>query len=88
MADRVKDDSRSIEITKRVLQQGQALVRVMEGGEIIDHTGLLLEQGLVWLLLKAYQHRLRMIVRFSPDWLAEETLSTSEHIGTDRQRFG
>ena len=38
----------------------------------------------VWLLQTAYKQRLRAIVATVPDWVAEEILSASEHIGRDR----
>jgi len=34
--------------------------------------------------MAAYKRRLRGIVAAAPDWLAEEILSASEHIGDDR----
>jgi hypothetical protein len=34
--------------------------------------------------MAAYKQRLRAIVAGVPDWVAEEILSASEHIGEDR----
>jgi hypothetical protein len=36
------------------------------------------------LLQAAYKQRLRAIVAAVPDWVAEEILSASEHVGEDR----
>lgn len=72
-----------METTKRILEQGQALVRAIEALETIDHTGPL-ERAQVWMLLQAYRRRLRAIVGTAPDWLAEEILSASQAIDKDR----
>ena len=39
---------------------------------------------LAGLLLAGYKRRLRAIIEVVPDWVAEEILSASEHIGDDR----
>jgi hypothetical protein len=69
--------------TERILEQGQALVRAIEALEVIEPTGPL-ERAQVWLLLQAYRHRLRAIVAAAPAWLAEEILSASQEIESDR----
>jgi len=43
-----------------------------------------LERKLAGLLLYLYKRRLRGIVAAAPDWVVEEILSASEHIGDDR----
>jgi hypothetical protein len=65
--------------TKRVLQQGQALVRTIEVLEIIEPAGAI-ERIEVRFLLQAYRRRLRAIVSVAPDWLAAEVLSASQWI--------
>jgi hypothetical protein len=69
--------------TERILQQGQALARAIEALEVIEPTGAL-ERSQVRLLLQAYRRRLRGIIEVVPDWLAEEILSASQAIGSDR----
>lgn len=58
-------------------------MRAIEALETINKTGGF-ERALVWILLKAYRHRLRMVVSLSPDWLAEEVLSASLAVGSGR----
>ena len=69
--------------TEHVLEQGQALVRAIEALETIEPTGPI-ERVQGWFLLRAYRRRLRAIIEASPDWMAEEILSVSEHIDKDR----
>jgi hypothetical protein len=69
--------------TKRILEQGKALVRAIEALETIDHTGPI-ERAIVWFLLEAYRHRLPAIVASAPAWVVEQILSASEHIDDDR----
>jgi hypothetical protein len=66
-----------------VLRQGKALVRAIEALETIEPTGPL-ERAMVWVLLQAYQRRLRGIVVLAPDWVGEEILGASQRIGDDR----
>jgi hypothetical protein len=69
--------------TEKTLQQGQALVRAIEALETIEPTGPV-ERVQVWFLLQAYRRRLRAIVALAPDWLAEEIMSASQAIDSDR----
>jgi hypothetical protein len=69
--------------TERILEQGQALVRAIEALETIEPTGPI-ERVQVWFLLQAYRRRLRAIVGAAPAWLAEEILSASQRVGSDR----
>ena len=69
--------------TDRILRQGRALVRAIEALGTIEPTGPF-ERALARLLQAAYKRRLRAIVATVPDWVAEEILSASEHIGDDR----
>ena len=70
-------------LTNRIIAQGRALVRAIEAMGTIEPTNRL-ERKLAGLLLHLYKRRLRGIVEAVPDWVAEEILSTSEHIGDDR----
>ena len=70
-------------LTDRILRQGRALVRAIEAMGTIEPTNRL-ERKLTSLLLYLYKRRLRGIVAAAPDWVAEEILSASEHIGDDR----
>jgi hypothetical protein len=69
--------------TEKIVEQGQALVRAIEALETIEPTGPI-ERVQVWFLLQAYRRRLRGIVELAPTWLAEEILSASQRIGSDR----
>lgn len=69
--------------TLRIIQQGKALVRAIEALTTIDSTGWF-ETALTRLLLAAYKRRLRAVVAAAPEWVVEEILSASEHIGGDR----
>jgi len=40
--------------------------------------------ALAGLLLAGYKRRLRAIVGAAPDWVTEEILSASEHVGDDK----
>ena len=54
--------------TERIIQQGKALVRAIEAIGTIEPSGPL-ERALVKVL---------------PEWVTEEILSASQHIGDDR----
>ena len=69
--------------TNRILEQGKALVRAIEALETIEPTGPI-ERVQVWFLLQVYRRRLRAIVEAAPAWLAEEILSASQRVGSDR----
>jgi hypothetical protein len=69
--------------TKKILEQGQAIVRAIEALETIEPTGPI-ERVQAWFLLQAYRRRLRGIVAAAPEWVGEEILSASERIGEDR----
>mgnify|MGYP001145167593 CR=1 FL=1 len=72
-----------LELTERILEQGQALVRAIEALETIEPAGPL-ERVNRWLLLQVYKRRLRMLVVHAPSWLCEEILSASQEIRKDR----
>ena len=72
-----------LELTERILEQGQALVRAIEALETIEPAGLL-ERVNRWLLLQVYKRRLRMLVVHAPSWLCGEILSASQEIRKDR----
>jgi hypothetical protein len=72
-----------MDATAKILEQGKALVRAIEGLETIDATGPI-ERATVWLLLQAYRRRLRESVASAPTWVSEEILSASQRIGGDR----
>ena len=65
-----------------ILCQGHALVRAIEALGTIEPTNRL-ERKLAGLLLYLYKRRLRGIVEVAPDWVAEEIMSTLEHIEDD-----
>jgi hypothetical protein len=69
--------------TDRIIAQGKALVRAIEALGTIEPSGWF-ERWQMRLLQAAYKQRLRAIVAAAPDWVAEEILSASEHIGRDR----
>jgi hypothetical protein len=69
--------------TDRIIAQGRALVRAIEALGTIEPTDPF-ERVIAALLVAAYKRRLRQIVDVAPDWVAEEILSTSEHIGDRR----
>ena len=70
-------------VAETVIAQDKALVRAIEAMGTIEPTNRL-ERKLTGLLLYLYKRRLRGIVEAAPDWVAEEILSASEHIGDDR----
>ena len=70
-------------LTDRIILQGRALVRAIEAMGVIEPTNRL-ERKLAGLLLYLYKRRLRGIVEAAPDWVAEEILSASWHVGDDR----
>jgi hypothetical protein len=72
-----------LELTDRIIRQGRALVRAIEGLATIEPTGPI-ERALASLLVAAYKRRLRAIVETVPSWVAEKILGASEHIGDDR----
>ena len=67
----------------RITAQGKALVRAIEALGTTEPSGSL-ERWQMQFLQAAYKQRLRAIVVAVPDWVAEEILSASEHIGEDR----
>jgi hypothetical protein len=70
-------------VTERILKQGQALVRAIEAMETIEPTGPI-ERMHARFLLQAYRRRLRAIVEAAPSWVAEAILSASQHIDEKR----
>jgi hypothetical protein len=65
--------------TDRIIAQGKALVRTIKALGTFEPSGPL-ERWQVRLLQPAYNQRLQATVATVPDWVAEESLSTSEHI--------
>ncbi len=72
-----------MDTTERILEQGKALVRRIEALETIEPTGPI-ERVQVWFLLHAYRRQLPAIVGAAPAWLAEEILSASQRVASDR----
>ena len=68
------------ELTDDVIEQGCALVRAIEALSTIEPSGWF-ERWQVRLLVAAYKHRLREIIKVVPSWVAEEILGASEHNG-------
>jgi hypothetical protein len=66
-----------------IIQQGRALVRVIEALGTIEPTGWF-ERPIAGLLLAAYKRRLRGIVKVAPAWMTERILSASERIDDKR----
>ena len=69
--------------TDRIIAQGRALVRAIEGLGEIDPSGPL-ERTMAGLLLRLYKRRLRAVVEVAPAWAVEEILSASARVGADR----
>ncbi|MCP4537737.1 MAG: hypothetical protein GY832_11370 [Chloroflexi bacterium] len=69
--------------TERIIQQGKALVRAIESIGTIEPSGPF-ERALAGLLMAAYKRRLRAIIAAAPDWVGEQILSASQHVGDDR----
>ena len=65
------------------MARGCAFARAIEAQGIIEPSGPF-EHALARLLMAAYKHRLRGIVKAAPAWVTEKVLSASEHIGNDR----
>jgi hypothetical protein len=63
-----------------------AATLVIEALGTIEPSGWF-ERWQVRLLVAAYKHRLREIIKVVPSWVAEEILSASEHMG-DRRAIG
>ena len=69
--------------TDRIISQGRALVRAIDGTGEITPTGWV-ERFLVTLLLASYRQRLRAVVEAAPAWMTDEILSASRRISDDR----
>lgn len=69
--------------TRRILQQGEALVRAIEAVDIIQPRGPI-ERTMAALLLRTHRRRLRAIVVSAPTWVSEEILSASQEIDDQR----
>ncbi len=69
--------------TETVIEQGKAFVRAIEAIGTIAPSGPL-ERALAGLLQAGYKRRLRALVKVLPEWVTEEILSASQHIGDDR----
>lgn len=63
-------------VTDRVIRQGRALIRAIEGLSEIEPSGWF-ERVQVRLLLAAYRRRLRGIIDVVPGWVRAEILGVS-----------
>ena len=63
-------------LTDRIIRQGHALVRAIEGIGAIEPTGWL-ERQLARLLLAIYKRRLRALFATAPPWVSEKVLNAS-----------
>ncbi len=72
-----RDKTTDPAITETVIEQGKALVRAIEPSGWF-------ERALAGSLQAGYKRRLRVLVAVLPDWVTEEILSASQHIGDDR----
>jgi hypothetical protein len=68
------------ELTNRIITQGRTLVRAVEALGTIDPGGPF-ERALARLLMVAYRHRLRAIVKVVPTWVSEEILAHRSTLG-------
>lgn len=64
------------DLVDRVIRQGRALVRAIEGLSEIEPSGWF-ERALVRLLLAGYRRRLRGIVDAVPEWAKAKILGAS-----------
>jgi hypothetical protein len=76
-ANKISNDYDPTQVSDQIIAQGQALVRVIEGMDVIVPTGWF-ERWQARLLQAAYKRRLRALVAVAPSCVAEEILSASE----------
>jgi len=69
--------------TDRVIRQGRALVKAIEGLSEADPGGPI-ERLMIQMLLDSYKQRLQALVTALPAWAVEKILSASERVGDDR----
>jgi hypothetical protein len=71
------------ELVNRVIRQGRALVKAIEGLSEVDPTGPI-ERLMIRMLLDSYKQRLQALVAALPAWAVERILSASEYSEDDR----
>jgi hypothetical protein len=71
------------ELVNRIIRQGRALVKAIEGLSEVDPTGPI-ERLMIRMLLDSYKQRLQALTAALPAWAVEKILSASERVGDDR----
>jgi hypothetical protein len=71
------------ETADRIIRQGRALVKAIEGLSEVDPGGLI-ERLMIRMLLDSYKQRLQALTAALPAWAVEKILSVSEYVGDDR----
>jgi hypothetical protein len=71
------------EHVNRIIRQGRALVKAIEGLSEVDPTGPI-ERLMIRMLLDSYKQRLEALIAALPAWAVERILSASERVGDDR----
>jgi hypothetical protein len=71
------------ETADRIIRQGRALVKAIEGLSEVDPTGPI-ERLMIRMLLDSYKQRLQAITGALPAWAVERILSASEYGEDDR----
>jgi hypothetical protein len=66
----------------RIIRQGRALVKAIEGLSEVDPGGLI-ERLMIRMLLDSYKQRLDAPITALPAWAVEEILSASEYSEDD-----
>ena len=80
---RTMTDLKANEIADRIIRQGRALGKAIEGLSEIDPSGPI-ERLMIRMLLDSYKRRLQALVAALPTWAVGKILSASEHTGDDR----
>ena len=80
---RTMTDLKANEIADRIIRQGRALGKAIEGLSEIDPSGPI-ERLMIRMLLDSYKRRLQALVAALPAWAVGKILSASEHTGDDR----
>jgi hypothetical protein len=78
----VLDEMSESDHTNRIIRQGRAFVKAIEGLSEVDPTGLV-ERLMIRMLLDSYKQRLDALVTALPAWAVEEILSAGERVGDD-----
>ena len=71
------------ETADRIIRQGRALVKAIEGLSEVDPGGPI-ERLMIRMLLDSYKQRLRALIGALPAWAVEKILSAGESVGDDR----